>query len=361
MLEVKNLTIRAGDFQVRDISFSVQTGSCHVFLGPTGSGKTLILETVAGLRLPESGTIYLSGEEITSTLPEKRKIAYLPQDLALFPNMTVKDNISYSMRINGLDKKESYKRIKSLAQTLEIEGILDRSIHYLSGGEKQRAALARALASGSKMMLLDEPLSSLNTRLRRDIWYLLKKIQSEHGLTYLVVTHDLDEASFLGDTISIIFEGDQLQTGGKNSVFNHPTSIEAAGIVGVENYFKGVVEKIEENFIVIYSEEIGTAFKVEKDNSAFPLKEGAHITMGIRANNLFLAEPDNKSMDTNAAEFVVEAVYEKGSTYTVLLKHLYCKDSKALAEVFKHNNKLSFNIGQTVKVLFPGEYIMILS
>jgi len=357
MLEVNDLTLRAGAFAVKEVSFEVAEGSCHVLLGPTGSGKTLILESVAGLRRLQAGTIKLAGEEINGTFPEKRKIAYLPQDLALFPTMTVKDNIAYSLRISGLAKRDCYARIKDTATGLGIGEILERSIHHLSGGEKQRVALARALVAGNRMMLLDEPLSSLHTGLRREIWHLLQRIRKEHNLTYLLVTHDLDEALFLSDTISIIHGGRLLQTGDKNEVFNRPSSLEAARIVGVENFFAAVVQGNEAACLRLHCPALSASFMVEKRRGAPLYQEGEGVTLGIRANNLILTVAQEQPGEMNGAELVVEEVYEKGSSATVLLRHGDRRDTIVVAEQHKQNYPVF--PGQKVKLLFPRENIML--
>ena len=357
MLEVNDLTLRAGAFQVNEVSFRVAEGSCHVLLGPTGSGKTLILESIAGLRRLQEGTIVLAGEGMGGIFPEKRKIAYLPQDLALFPTMTVKENIGYSLRISGLPKRERDFKIKDLATNLGIGEILERSIHHLSGGEKQRVALARALAAGSRVMLLDEPLSSLHTGLRREVWHLLQNIRKEHNLTYLMVTHDLDEALFLGDTISIMNGGRLLQTGDKNEVFNRPRSLEAARIVGVENFFSAVVKYIEGEYLRLYCPALNASFMVENRGGTRLFQEGDGVTLGIRANNLILAEPGEQPEETNVASFIVEGVYEKGSSATVLLRHEGSRDTIAVAE--QHKQTYPVSQGQKVKLLFPVENIML--
>ncbi len=356
MLEVKDLTLCAGAFQVNRVSFRVAKGSCHVLLGPTGSGKTLILESVAGLRRLQEGSIQLAGDEISGTFPEKRKIAYLPQDLALFPTMTVKENIAYSLRISGLAKRERYARVKDIAVSLGIGEILERNINYLSGGEKQRVALARALVAGSRMMLLDEPLSSLHTGLRREIWHLLQRIRKEHNLTCLMVTHDLDEALFLGDTISIIHGGRLLQTGGKNEVFNRPNSLETARIVGVENFFTAEVTGREGDCLWLHCRTLNASFIVEKRGN-FSCQEGDGVTLGIRANNLILTEPGVQRGETNGADLVVEEVYERGSSVTVLLREGGNRNIIAMAEQHKQNYPVS--PGQKVKLLFPKENIML--
>ncbi len=361
MLEVKGLSIHAGTFQVKGVSFTVAQGGCHVLLGPTGSGKTLILESIAGLRRIQAGSIWLTGRNISRTVPEKRNMAYLPQDLALFPTMSVRENIGYGLRFKGMGKKERAERIMGLASRLGIVGILERQIHNLSGGEKQRVALARALATGSMMMLLDEPLSSLHCSLRREIWYLLESVRREHKLTFLLVTHDLEEAFFLGETISIMHGGLLLQTGTKKEVFNSPASLEAARIVGVENFFPAFVQQVGENYLRLHSPSLDTFFKVKRCLPGGLFKEGDSVILGIRANSFILtASKDNgKDNRENTVSFMVEGVYEKGTNTTLLLKHARDSNSTAVAEL--HRNGFMAFPGQKVDLVFPGEEIMVFS
>ena len=190
MLEIKNLYLQAGDFQVEQINFAVSVGACHALVGETGSGKTLILETVAGLRKAKSGNIYWLERDITHLTPEQRKLAYVPQDLALFPHMTVRENIEYGLRMQRNFSSDKCAELEKLARNLGIHHLLERSIKNLSGGERQRTALARALAPGNTLLLLDEPFSALHEAMRRELWLLLKALQQQYGITILIVTHD---------------------------------------------------------------------------------------------------------------------------------------------------------------------------
>lgn len=359
MLKVKDLTIRAESFLVDSVSFEVAQESCHVILGPTGSGKTLILESLAGIRRIETGVFSLAGQDITHTVPERRNIAYLPQDLALFPTMTVKKNIAYSLRFKGMDKKERDLKVMSIANNLSINKLLDRNIHHLSGGEKQRVALARALVAGNSMMLLDEPLSSLHTSLRREIWYLMQEIRQAHRLTLLMVTHDLEEALFLGDTISIMDAGKQLQTGLKQDVFNFPQSMDAARIVGVENYFEAIVQQKEKDHLILYSPLFDTSFKVKQLSPAQTILDDGKVILGIRANSLVPAEPRQHEKTNNVVSFRVIHAYEKGNGITLLLKNEKNNNIKVIAELRK--NRCNAAPGQEMKIFFPEDELMVFS
>ena len=172
MLEVAELSVRAGGFSLSDISLEVYPSSCHVLLGPTGSGKTLLLESIIGLRNPDKGKILLDGSDITGCPAERRGLAYVPQDLALFPHLTVRENILYPLRIRGSKQNADNGIVRELIESLDIRHVLDRPVSNLSGGERQRTALARAVASGCRTLILDEPLSALHQSLKRELWFL---------------------------------------------------------------------------------------------------------------------------------------------------------------------------------------------
>jgi ABC-type Fe3+/spermidine/putrescine transport system ATPase subunit len=194
-----------------------------VRLGGTGNGKPLILETIAGLRHMTSGKIRINDIDITKLPPEKRSISYVPQDLALFPHLNVMRNIFYSQRFKK-ERQGDGQEISDIIKSLQLEGLMNRTIHNLSGGEQQRVALARALASGNRVLLLDEPFSALHYTLKRTLWSLLSDMKKRYKMAILMVTHDLDEAFFLADHISVLYQGRILQTGTKEEIINSPST-----------------------------------------------------------------------------------------------------------------------------------------
>jgi len=237
MLEVKDLSVKKGDFVLNELSFEVEKNSYFVILGKTGSGKTMLLESIAGLLNNIKGHIYLDGREITYMPPEKRDFGFVYQDFMLFSNMSVKENITYSSRYKNI--KDNKSLLDDLSEFLQIKDLLHRDIVHLSGGEKQRVAIARAIYSQPKLLLLDEPLSAIDPTLRSSIMKLLKAITKRYNTTILHVTHNFKEASFLADKIAVMLEGKILQIGKANDVLNKPSSIEVAKFLGFKNIFKG--------------------------------------------------------------------------------------------------------------------------
>ena len=199
MIEIKKLCIEAGRFRLSDISFDVQTGLYTVLMGMTGQGKSTILETICGLRKASSGEVLLHGIDVTDWLPSERQIGYVPQDLALFPNLSVYEHLAFALSIRRETKGLIKHRVSELAERLQISHLLTRRIHGLSGGEKQRVAIGRALSFRPKFLMLDEPLSALDEMTRLQMHVLLKELTKENEITTLHVTHSEAEAVALAD------------------------------------------------------------------------------------------------------------------------------------------------------------------
>jgi len=237
MIKIENLLLKREDFTLGELSFEVKKNSYFVILGKTGSGKTMLLETIAGLKRNIFGKVYLNGRDITTLQPEKRDFGFVYQDFMLFSNMSVEENIKYSSRYKKI--KNQKELFLDLVDFLQIEQLLNRDITHLSGGEKQRVAIARAIYSKPKLLLLDEPLSAVDPTFKNSIMKLLKSIIKRYDMTIIHVTHNFKEASFLADKIAVMLNGKILQIGRANDVLNRPTSIEVAKFLGFKNIFKG--------------------------------------------------------------------------------------------------------------------------
>jgi molybdate/tungstate transport system ATP-binding protein len=236
-IEVENLSVRLPGFCLREISFSIGPGEFFLLLGPTGSGKTLTLEALAGLIPIHSGTIRINGNNVTHLPPERRGVGIVYQDYALFPHMSVQANIQYGVRYRKKERKWSRAEIADLMEQVGIGHLADRSIAALSGGERQRVALVRALAVNPSVLLLDEPLSALDPGFRDEIQQLLKNLHRETGTTFLMVTHDFAEALFLGQRVAVLSDGGIEQAGSVVDVFQKPASPFVARFTGIKNVF----------------------------------------------------------------------------------------------------------------------------
>lgn len=207
LLTVQNLNLTRGTFQLKDISFSVNPEEILAIIGKTGSGKTLLLESIAGFQKPDSGKILLREHSLEDYSLQERKLGYLYQEYCLFPHMTARENIAYGLKMQKRPKKEIAEHVEKLAEELEITSILDQYPDTLSGGEQQRVALARALSIEPELLLLDEPFSSLDPVTKQKLYGLIKKINTRHACTIVFVTHDFYEAQNLANRTGILING----------------------------------------------------------------------------------------------------------------------------------------------------------
>lgn len=230
MLELRGIAKRLGQFALEEVSATIQSGEYFVLLGPSGAGKTVLLEIVAGLIEPDRGELRWAGADITRTPPERRGFAMAYQDYALFPHRTVAGNIGYG--VTGTDRAA---RVREVAAKLRIEHLLPRAVGALSGGERQRVSLARALAIRPRMLLLDEPLAALDATARLALRRELKQMQQQTGTTFLHVTHDLEEAMALADRVGVLLDNRLRQVASPEELFRRPSDYQVAGFLGLSN------------------------------------------------------------------------------------------------------------------------------
>jgi molybdate/tungstate transport system ATP-binding protein len=241
MIRLEHISLQRGSFSLNDISLDVQSGRYYFLMGPSGAGKTLILEIVAGLKVPGSGRVLLNDSDITDTQAQDRNIGFVYQDYSLFPHYTVGKNVAFGMKMQGKSLSDQEKNVQRLLQQFGISHLADRYPTTLSGGEKQRVALARALAIDPPVLLLDEPFAALDPVSREECMQGLKDLHHDNGITILQVSHSRDEVYSLADEVALIDHGSVLQTGRPTDVFAHPETRRAAVIAGTENIFEGIV------------------------------------------------------------------------------------------------------------------------
>jgi len=238
-VQVQDLWVDLEEFHLREIDLDISPGEYFVILGPTGAGKTVLLETIAGLHRPHRGRILLDGEDVTGVPPERRGIGFVYQDYMLFPHLSVVNNIAFGVKLRGLSRQAIEERVAAVSQLLGIDHLLHRSPRTLSGGEQQRVALARALVVEPRILLLDEPLSALDPEMREGLQRELARVHAQLGTTTLHVTHDFEEAVALGERIVVVNEGRVIQVGPSDAIFRRPNSEFVARFVGVRNIFPG--------------------------------------------------------------------------------------------------------------------------
>ena len=242
MIKITSLSLNVGEFSLRKISLTVAEGEYFVLLGPTGSGKTLFLECLCGLIRPEAGQIEIDGRDITNLPPRLRRIGYVPQDYGLFPHINVKKNVIFGHRTSGISYKESCKLAKPTIEMLSLGPLLNRSPMTLSGGERQKVALARALASRPHLLLLDEPVSALDEQNRQSVCRELRRVQRELSVTTIHVSHNIEEALSVADQAGILRNGELVQRGPVLELLRKPKTEFVARFFCTQNIFKGIAE-----------------------------------------------------------------------------------------------------------------------
>ncbi len=244
-VELSNITVTFGDFTaVHDINITVRGGEFFSFLGPSGCGKTTLLRTISGFQKPSQGTVKIGGQNMSAIRPNKRPTALIFQNLALFPLMSVWENISFALEVRGAGVKERRKRADELLELVALPGQAEKQVDELSGGQRQRVAVARALAAEPEVMLLDEPLSALDLKLRQHMRTELRAIQQRAGITFIYITHDQGEALTMSDRLAVMSEGVIDQVGNGTSIYDNPLTSFVASFVGENNAFQGKVLEI---------------------------------------------------------------------------------------------------------------------
>lgn len=309
MIHLVNLSKHLGNFTLSNVNLTVQENEYFIILGPTGAGKTVLLETIAGMHQPDSGEIWINGHNITHQYPEERNIGFVYQDYLLFPHLKVKDNILFGLKIRRVPPHTMQRALEQMVALLKIEHLLDRFPGTLSGGEQQRVALARALITSPRVLLLDEPLSALDPPTREEFQNDLKRIHQYAKTTTLHITHDFDEALVLADRIGIIYNGQLEQIGRPLDLFYKPRSQEIARFVGMENIYPAVVRQYGQDKYV----DLGSLrWRVISD------LEG-EVQVAIRPEDIILAREDFSSSAQNRMRGVISAISPRGGMVKVTL------------------------------------------
>ena len=287
MIEVDSLGVRVGSFALRDVNLKVRQAEYHVLLGPTGVGKSVLLHTLAGIHRAITGTIRLAGTDVTRLSPEARGIGFVPQDYALFPHLSVHDNISFGLRMRREQPEAARARVEVLAGKMGLLPLLGRRVDGLSGGERQRVALCRALVIEPKVLLLDEPTNAVDPSRRRGLWAEIKRLQRECGVTTLHITHLFDEALALADRLSVFLDGRVRQEGIAEDVFLHPAHRDVAEFLGIANIFDATVESVQGSTAQL------CWGGMPLEAPAVPgLTPGARVSWCIRPGDVMIIRPD---------------------------------------------------------------------
>ena len=324
ILTISNLRKEFGDLvAVDDVSFEVSDGEFVSILGPSGSGKSTILRMVAGFEMPTSGEIYIEDEDVTNAPPFNREVNMVFQNLALFPHLTVAENIGYGLVESGISKEERQEQITEMLEVVELSGYGDRNIDQLSGGEQQRVALARAIVNEPKIVLFDEPLASLDRKLRQHMQFELQRIQEETGITFLYVTHDQEVAMAVSDRMLVLNNGEMEQLDNVENIYDVPASKFVAQFIGDINLLPGTI--VEANGTAATVETEDTTLKipnaVERRVESVMLDPGTDVFLGVRPKRLTLGEPTNGNVFSVSGRVQNRGYAGEETVYTIETPH----------------------------------------
>ncbi len=307
-LSIQDLWVELGTFQLREFSLAVQPGEYFIILGPTGAGKTVLLETIAGLHPLRRGRMLLGGRDVSSLPPERRGIGFVYQDYALFPHLSVAENIAFGLRLQRSKHGEVERRVAEMSKLLKISHLLQRRPDTLSGGERQRVALARALIVEPKLLLMDEPLSALDPETREELTHEIARLHRQLGTTTLHVTHDFEEAVTLGDRIAVVARGRIAQIGTPEQVFRKPASRFVARFVGTRNIYEGEIHHLENGYSTV---------SVGAVEIAVLSKLSGRVHVSIRPEDIVLSLAPLRSSARNVFRGYITHIADRGTVIVV--------------------------------------------
>jgi putrescine transport system ATP-binding protein len=306
-VQVERVTKTFGDFKaVDDVSLKVYKGEFFCLLGASGCGKTTLLRMLGGFETPTSGKIIIDGEDMTGLPPYERPVNMMFQSYALFPHMTVEQNVAFGLKQDRVPKAEIAERVATMLELVKLQDFVKRKPQQLSGGQKQRVALARSLVKRPKLLLLDEPLGALDKKLREHTQFELISLQDKLGVTFVVVTHDQEEAMTLASRIGVMNHGEIVQAGTPSEIYEFPGSKFVADFVGSVNMFEGKLLEDEPEYVRIGSEELGGVIYVSHGISAPP---GATVWAAVRPEKIFMSTTPPASSDNSARGAVQDIAY----------------------------------------------------
>ncbi|MGO1693604.1 MAG: spermidine/putrescine ABC transporter ATP-binding protein PotA [Marinobacter sp.] len=343
LLSLSRISKQFGGKTVLDeLNLTIDDGEFITLLGPSGCGKTTLLRMMAGFELPDQGTITLSGVDITQTPPENRPLNTVFQNYALFPHMSVFDNVAYGLKMEKRPKIEIRERVEEALAMVQLEDFAKRKPHQLSGGQQQRVAIARAVVKRPKMLLLDEPLSALDYKLRRTMQVELKRLQRELGITFVFVTHDQEEALSMSDRIVVLKDGYVQQLGTPREVYERPANVFTARFVGQTNFFPGRVTRIENERISV--DVFGLNRVLSKPSFRVAMNQSLHVL--LRPEDIRVLAPEDTE---GVAGKIVERNY-KGSTLDSVIE-LEDGSHVMASEFFDEDDPtFDYSIGERVRV-----------
>src|SRR6202011_3243215 len=317
-VEVERVTKSFGDFKaVDDVSLKVYKGEIFCLLGASGCGKTTLLRMLGGFETPSSGKIFIDGEDMTGVPPYERPVNMMFQSYALFPHMNVEQNVAFGLKQDRIPKQEIQERVATMLDLVKLGDFAKRKPHQLSGGQRQRVALARSLVKRPKLLLLDEPLGALDKKLREHTQFELISLQDKLGVTFIVVTHDQEEAMTLASRIGVMNHGEIVQAGTPSEIYEFPSSKFVADFVGSVNMFEGKLIEDEPEYVRIGSDELGGTIYVSHGISAPP---EAIVWAAVRPEKIFMSTAPPEGGTDNVVRGAVQDIAYLGDLSIYLVK-----------------------------------------
>ena len=352
IINIQNvLKVYKGDtdvYALNDVSLIIEENEFFTLLGPSGCGKTTLLRLIAGFEHPTSGTILLNGDDISLLPPNKRPVNTVFQSYALFPHMTVAGNIAFGLEMLGWSKQEVSKTVDEMLELVKMEDLKNRRPSEISGGQQQRVALARALAPKPKVLLLDEPLSALDLKLRKQMQIELKRLQSETGITFVFVTHDQEEALTMSDRIAVLSAGQVLQYGNPREIYHHPENKFVANFIGDSNFLSASIE--DGNAIL----SDGTKLKLSKSKKTESLGQKSIL---IRPEHVLMK---NSNSEKSAFKGEINNIVYFG-TDTHFHLNLKTGEDFTIRKQNTPNEGNEFEVGSVVELIIDQDAIQILN
>jgi len=310
-IRIENVTKRFGGFlAVDDVSLDIFRGELFSLLGPSGCGKSTLLRMLAGLETPSEGRILIDGQDMTSVPPYERPVNMMFQSYALFPHMSVEKNVAFGLRQEGMSAADIEPRVREMLELVQLQDFARRKPAQLSGGQRQRVALARSLAKYPKLLLLDEPLAALDKKLREQTQFELMNIQEKTGVTFIVVTHDQEEAMTLSTRIAVMNNGVIQQVGTPSEVYEFPRTRYIADFLGSINLFEGTItESSDTEHVTVQCDDIGGELHID---SFEKLSVGAEVAVAIRPEKITISK-DKPDQDANVCRGRVDEIAYQGS------------------------------------------------
>ncbi len=308
MIAIKNLKVDLGDFLLQNIDLEINSGEYFIILGPTGAGKTVLLEAIAGLYPVLEGEVWIDGREVTRLSPEKRRIGIVYQDYSLFPHLSVEGNIAFGLRLRKYPKASIKEKVNAIAEIVGVTHLLERKPQTLSGGEQQKVALARVLVTEPEVLLLDEPLSALDPETKERMQSTLKELHRRVGVTIIHVTHDFEEAVALGERVAVLNNGCIAQVGAPEEILRQPSSEFVAHFALSRNIFTGKAEEGEDGHACV---DVGGI----KLRAITELK--GKVRLSLRPEDIIISKEPLHSTARNCFEGVVSDIAHRGAVVYV--------------------------------------------